>query len=1027
MKPERAAKRLLATTRSKAKMYEYDVPEEHHIELTQSPDKLFSLAVGLLGDAAAAIAATTAVSVREGVQPATLTFAATYFDAYLQSQLDDFALGEFPILASASFYLGGNPGSSKVLVNQATSPEPSIGAGLVLLTYRLLRGDFDGLPAGPYQQTGTLLLSNLSAYLSGEGDVDAVFGPAASIRKDAYESGDGRELLYADLIAAIISKKVDASAVTILPEASGVDIDSWRPFLSRDGFPRELWPSQQRICEAGVLSGKSALIQMPTSAGKTRATQLILRSGFLTNRFSLAVMVCPFRSLCHDIRSDMAYAFAGDNVVINEATDSFQEDLSIEAFFDQKTILIVTPEKLLYLLRRTPELAEQIGLVVYDEGHQFDSGARGVTYELLLTSLKLLLAPGTQIILISAVIANAPRIAEWLLGDADLVVDGTGLLPTSRSIAFTSWRNPLGRLEYVDPIDPEDFEFFVPRVIEKTALEPGPKKSNEFPLEKNGPSVGLYLGLKLVANGSVAVFCGRKDTAAKICEDAADLFERTGEYEEPIDVSDAPEVERISTLFSRELGEGAPSARATALGIFPHHASVPHGLRLSIEYAMKVSLIRFVVCTSTLAQGVNLPIKYLIVTSVNQGKDRILVRDFHNLIGRAGRAGMYTEGSVIFADNSIFDDRGLRRGRWRWRGAKELLDSRNSEPSASSISAMFEPFYYGQREDQVVRINVGGIHRLLFSDDDAALARLAELARANNPNVKPRDFIKFLHERVRIVHGIASFVLAHLDFEGEALPERAVELAKNTLAHFLADNAQRLQIENVFRNIATSLLARATTDEMRQVLRRSPLAPRSVEALQAWLAAQTEPLIIAAQTGAFAAAVIPTMLQHNRHSTIVALSNQEVIPSLVQAWLAGQTFAEILARMMEADVRIGGNRRKPKIEDAVALCEGGFAYEGAMVVATFADLSEGMDDTIVDAFKFLQRQMKAGLATASTLGMYEVGFSDREIAKDLSATFTQVTNFVDARAWVRANGELTRGLIAPYPAYFRTVLDELLA
>ena len=162
--------------------------------------------------------------------------------------------------------------------------------------------------------------------------MDAVYNPAASIRKDAYESGDGRELLYADLIAAIISKKVNAAAVTILPEVSGVDSDTWRPFLSRDGFPRELWPSQQRICEAGVLLGKSALIQMPTSAGKTRATELILRSGFLANRFSLAVMVCPFRSLCHDIRSDMTHAFAEDNVVINEATDSFR-DLSLEELF----------------------------------------------------------------------------------------------------------------------------------------------------------------------------------------------------------------------------------------------------------------------------------------------------------------------------------------------------------------------------------------------------------------------------------------------------------------------------------------------------------------------------------------------------------------------------------------------------------------------------------------------------------------------------------------------------------------------
>ncbi|WP_375159636.1 DEAD/DEAH box helicase [Bradyrhizobium sp. RDT46] len=305
-------------------MYEYDVPEDEHIELTQSPNKLFSLAVGLLGDAAAAIADTSSSSARQQVQPEALMFAGTYFDAYLQSKLDDFAESEFPLLASASFYLSGNPGSSKVLINQAAPPAQSLGSGLALLTYMLLRGDYDGLPVGPYQQPGTSALLNLSAYLSGEGGVEAVFNPAASIRKDAYESGDGRELLYADLITAIISKKINAAAVTILPDASGVDIDTWRPFLGRDEFPRELWPSQQRICEAGVLSGRSALIQMPTSAGKTRATQLILRSGFLANRFSLVVMVCPFRSLCHDIRSDMAYAFAGDNVAINEATDSFK-------------------------------------------------------------------------------------------------------------------------------------------------------------------------------------------------------------------------------------------------------------------------------------------------------------------------------------------------------------------------------------------------------------------------------------------------------------------------------------------------------------------------------------------------------------------------------------------------------------------------------------------------------------------------------------------------------------------------------
>jgi ATP-dependent DNA helicase len=104
----------------------------------------------------------------------------------------------------------------------------------------------------------------------------------------------------------------------------------------------------------------------------------------------------------------------------------------------------------------------------------------------------LMLAPYTQIVLISAVIANAARIAEWLLGNPELVVDGTGLLPTSRSIAFTTWRNPLGALEYVNPLDPEDREFFVPRVIEAVTLPALPRERTPrvFPKAEDGPSVG---------------------------------------------------------------------------------------------------------------------------------------------------------------------------------------------------------------------------------------------------------------------------------------------------------------------------------------------------------------------------------------------------------------------------------------------------------------------------------------------------------------------------------------------------------
>lgn len=69
---------------------------------------------------------------------------------------------------------------------------------------------------------------------------------------------------------------------------------------------------------------------------------------------------------------------------------------------------------------------------------------------------------------------------------------------------------------------------------------------------------------------------------------------------------------------------------------------------------MKESLAKFIICTSTLAQGVNMPLRYLIINNTQQGSDSISVKDFQNLIGRAGRAGMYTEGSIIFAKGNIF-------------------------------------------------------------------------------------------------------------------------------------------------------------------------------------------------------------------------------------------------------------------------------------------------------------------------------------------------------------------------------------
>jgi hypothetical protein len=607
MKPEANALNILSTTRATAKMHEFRVAPEDFIELPRDPAVLFALAIGILGDVAAKVADEIPEGADvHGIDPLPvplswgeldpsplegLRFASVFFDAFLNSRLDGSVTTEFSLLCATAYYLAGNVGSAAVIIRYMDPPPLELAGGLGSLVYAILRNEFQPIDGDHAHSDLTLeVLCN-------------------DIRDELYDNGSPRELLYGDLVGAICAHKLRNAARTILPVASGLDVDLWQPALEKPHFPIELWPAQQRIADAGLLTGKSAVIQMPTSAGKTRATELIIRSAFLSKRASLAVIVAPYRSLCHDIRGDLATAFAGEAIRLDEASDSYQFDLVLETLLAQESVLIVTPEKLLYMLRRAPDLAERIGLVIYDEGHQFDGMARGPTYELLLTSLRMALAKETQILLISAVIGNAPDVAAWLIGDPNAVVDGEGLLPTTKSIAFASWQHARGRLEYVSPQDPDEREFFVPRIISDTLLARKPRERTDkcFPEKKDGADVGLFLGLHVVSNGSVAIFCGRKDSATKVCKRAVDIFDRGIALQRPVTVSDAAEVEKIRALSEAHLGADASATLAAALGIFAHHADTPHGLRLAIEHAMKENLAKFVVCTSTLAQGVNFP------------------------------------------------------------------------------------------------------------------------------------------------------------------------------------------------------------------------------------------------------------------------------------------------------------------------------------------------------------------------------------------------------------------------------------
>ncbi|CAO1662039.1 DEAD/DEAH box helicase [Salinicola sp. NYA28a] len=1039
MKPEARARNVLSTTRARAKMREFRIAEGDFNQLPRDPAILFGMAIAILGDVAAAMADQIGGELAGALQAfpmppcwegedadpqASLRFASIFFDAYINAELDAELTPELSLLCGATYYIEGSVGSGAVIVSHMDPPDLEIAGGLGFLLYSILRNRFAaiGVPHAHEARTRALL-NALSAFFRLEGGTKPVAAVIGELRDYFHVNGSPRELLYADVIGAVCALKLRNAARAILPSASGLNTDSWRPALAKPRFPIELWPAQQRIADAGVLGGRSAVIQMPTSAGKTRATELIIRSAFLSQRANLAVIVAPYRSLCHDIRADLVTAFDGEDMRLDEASDSYQFDLTLDAFFAVNSVLIVTPEKLLYILRRAPELAERIGLMIYDEGHQFDGMARGPTYELLLTSLRMALRPETQIILISAVIGNAGDVAEWLIGDREAVLDGTGLLPTTKSIAFSSWQDQRGRLEYVAPQDPTEREFFVPRIIEDTLLQlrPRERKERRFP-KKTGSDVGLFLGLHVVRNGSVAIFCGRKDSVTSICKRVVELVERKFTTDWPEAFSDTREVEAIHSLSELQLGADAPATQAARLGIFAHSANTPHGIRLAIEHAMKFDRAKFVVCTSTLAQGVNFPLKYLIVTTTHQGGEGILVRDFHNLMGRAGRAGMHTEGSVIFSTPAIYDERQqFGRGRSNWQDTLRLLDATNSEPSGSSILALFEP--YTQRGTAIVQEIRPEWLDLAFADAEK-IEEVVDAVLAVEPNIGRVDSRRFIEGRARAVQNIAAFLVANMTFdEGEDAAERITELAANTLAYHLAGNDTRLRLIEVFRSIGASVITNTDGDQ-RAIIRRSPLPPAAVAELRAWLTINLPTLQVAVAEGRLLDEIAPITLRFASSRKITDITNQDVIPQILREWVAGNSYARILASLVDMGARVGGRRRRPSVEDAVALCEGGFGYDVAMVVASIADLAEDLDEDLKNAASLLQRQIKAGLANRATLAFYEAGFADRQVATFLGEHWPLTADRDAVRGACRQEATI-RGLLNQLPSYFTAVAAEL--
>ncbi len=134
-------------------------------------------------------------------------------------------------------------------------------------------------------------------------------------------------------------------------------------------------------------------------------------------------------------------------------------------------------------------------------------------------------------------------------------------------------------------------------------------------------------------------------------------------------------LKNLSEYFTKVFGAEYLLTVCSKVGVLFHHGDFPQNVREIIEESLRQNKIRMVICTNTLAEGVNLPIKTIVLHSTKRydpyarGKySNLKIRDLKNLVGRAGRAGKETKGMVIIPHSEDFEI------------IKDLINDRNVEP-----------------------------------------------------------------------------------------------------------------------------------------------------------------------------------------------------------------------------------------------------------------------------------------------------------------------------------------------------------
>jgi ATP-dependent RNA helicase HelY len=400
-------------------------------------------------------------------------------------------------------------------------------------------------------------------------------------------------------------------------------------------FDFEFDPFQVTACHA-VEDGKGVLVAAPTGAGKTVVGEFA--AFFALQAGKKCFYTTPIKALSNQKYSEFVAKFGEDRVGL------LTGDTSINGEAD---ILVMTTEVLRNMLYAGSNTLTNLGCVVMDEVHYLADKFRGAVWEEVLIHLM----ESVQVISLSATVSNAEEFGEWLgevRGETEVIVSEIRPIPLFQHVLIGNRLMDL--FDQPGKINPEILQR-EREAIRRSSLgrnrrgrftEPSDRMSRADIIEKL-QGENLLPAITFIFS---RVGC---DAAVKQCLHAG--LRLTSPEERT-------EIRQTALRYTQNIAEEDLEVLGfqewlTALerGIAAHHAGLLPSFKGAVEDLFQRGLVKAVFATETLALGINMPARTVVLEKLikfnGEAHVPITPGEYTQLTGRAGRRGIDIEGNAV--------------------------------------------------------------------------------------------------------------------------------------------------------------------------------------------------------------------------------------------------------------------------------------------------------------------------------------------------------------------------------------------